>query len=56
MSGLARDAKYYGDRLVYELLETNGWIRYHAAHCGCVQDRLTGHAGSIVLPRGKTGS
>lgn len=57
MSGFARDTKHYGDRLVYEPLESK-WSRYHAMHCGCGQDWLTAHAvpaGFTVLPRGKTG-
>ncbi|MFJ9845872.1 hypothetical protein ACIRYZ_36605 [Kitasatospora sp. NPDC101155] len=57
MSGFARDTKYYGDRLVYEPLESK-WSRYHATHCGCGQDWLEAHAipaGFTVLPRGKTG-
>ncbi|MFG2563067.1 hypothetical protein [Streptomyces sp. NPDC048496] len=57
MSGFARDTKYYGDRLVYEPLESK-WSRYHATHCDCGQDWLTAHAvpaGFTVLPRGKTG-
>ncbi|MGW6570059.1 hypothetical protein [Streptomyces sp. NPDC054975] len=57
MSGFARDPKYYGDRLVYEPLESK-WSRYHNTHCGCGQDWLTAHAipaGFTVIPRGKTG-
>ncbi|MFG2334302.1 hypothetical protein ACGFMM_32525 [Streptomyces sp. NPDC048604] len=57
MSGFARDPKYYGDRLVYEPLESK-WSRYHATHCGCGQDWLTAHvipAGFTVIPRGKSG-
>ncbi|WP_232542629.1 hypothetical protein [Streptomyces sp. QHH-9511] len=57
MSGFARDPKYYGDRLVYEPLESK-WSRYHATHCGCGQDWLTAHAipaGFTVIPRGRTG-
>ncbi|WOX19922.1 hypothetical protein [Streptomyces solicathayae] len=57
MSGFARDPQYYGDRLVYEPLESK-WSRYHATHCGCGQDWLTAHAipaGFTVIPRGKTG-
>lgn len=57
MSGFARDTKYYGDRLVYEPLDSK-WRRYHATHCGCGQDWLTAHAlpaGFTVLPRGRTG-
>ncbi|MFI2189079.1 hypothetical protein [Streptomyces sioyaensis] len=57
MSGFTRDTKYYGDRLVYEPLESK-WGRYHATHCGCGEDWLTAHAipaGFTVLPRGKTG-
>jgi hypothetical protein len=57
VSGFARDTKYYGDRLVYEPLESK-WSRYHATHCGCGQDWLTAHAipaGFTVLPRGQTG-
>ncbi|WP_344358168.1 hypothetical protein [Streptomyces gobitricini] len=57
MSGFTRDTKYYGDRLVYEPLESE-WSRYHANHCGCGQDWLTAHAvpaGFQVLPRGRTG-
>lgn len=57
MSGFARDTKYYGDRLVYEPLESK-WSRYHARHCGCGQDWLEAHvipAGFTVLPRGRTG-
>lgn len=57
MSGFVRDAKYYGDRLVYEPLESK-WGRYHATHCGCGQEWLTAHAipaGFTVLPRGNTG-
>ncbi|MET9436908.1 hypothetical protein [Streptomyces sp. NPDC006551] len=57
MSGFARDPKYYGDRLVYEPLESK-WSRYHATHCGCGQDWLTAHAipaGFTIIPRGKTG-
>lgn len=56
MSGFVRDTKYYGDRLVYEPLESK-WSRYHATHCGCGQDWLTAHAipaGFTVLPRGRT--
>ncbi|MFD3421022.1 hypothetical protein [Streptomyces decoyicus] len=34
MSGFTRDTKYYGDRLVYEPLESK-WGRYHATHCRC---------------------
>lgn len=57
MSGFARDPKHYGDRLVYEPLESK-WSRYHATHCGCGQDWLTAHAvpaGFTVIPRGKSG-
>ncbi|MET7606379.1 hypothetical protein [Streptomyces avermitilis] len=57
MSGFARDPKYYGDRLVYEPLESK-WSRYHATHCGCGQDWLEAHAipaGFTVIPRGKSG-
>ncbi len=57
MSGFTRDTKYYGDRLVYEPLESK-WSRYHATHCGCGQEWLTAHAipaGFEVLPRGTTG-
>ncbi|MFI8793108.1 hypothetical protein [Streptomyces sp. NPDC055105] len=57
MSGFARDTKYYGDRLVYEPLDSK-WARYHATHCGCGQDWLTAHAipaGFTVIPRGKSG-
>lgn len=57
MSGFARDTKYYGDRLVYEPLESK-WAGYHARHCGCGQDWLTAHvvpAGFTVIPRGKSG-
>ncbi|MEV7237849.1 hypothetical protein AB0N06_29020 [Streptomyces sp. NPDC051020] len=57
MSGFTRDTKYYGDRLVYEPLESK-WSRYHANHCGCGQDWLTAHAipaGFTVLRRGRTG-
>ncbi|MEU3565414.1 hypothetical protein [Kitasatospora sp. NPDC006786] len=57
MSGFTRDTKYYGDRLVYEPLESK-WGRYHATHCGCGQDWLEAHAipaGFTVLPRGRTG-
>ncbi|MFI6416145.1 hypothetical protein ACIBG6_01720 [Streptomyces sp. NPDC050842] len=57
MSGFARDPKYYGDRLVYEPLESK-WSRYHATHCGCGQDWLTAHAvpaGFTVIPRGRSG-
>ncbi|WP_326651624.1 MULTISPECIES: hypothetical protein [unclassified Streptomyces] len=57
MSGFTTDRKYYGDRLVYEPLESK-WGRYHATHCGCGQDWLTVHAvpaGFTVIPRGKTG-
>ncbi|WP_328398206.1 hypothetical protein OHS70_16610 [Streptomyces sp. NBC_00390] len=57
MSGFTRDTKDYGDRLVYEPLESK-WGRYHATHCGCGQDWLTVHpvpAGFTVIPRGKTG-
>ncbi len=57
MSGFARDPKYYGDRLVYEPLESK-WSRYHATHCGCGRDWLEAHAlpaGFTVIPRGKTG-
>jgi hypothetical protein len=32
MSGFTRDAKRYGDRLVYEALDSK-WDRYHRAHC-----------------------
>ncbi|WP_150136197.1 hypothetical protein [Streptomyces hyaluromycini] len=56
MSGFARDTKYYGDRLVYEPLQSK-WDRYHATHCGCGQD-LTAHAvpaGFTVIPRGTSG-
>ncbi|MGW4823366.1 hypothetical protein ACWEP4_31480 [Streptomyces sp. NPDC004227] len=49
MSGFARDTKYYGDRLVYEPLESK-WGRYHATHCGCGQDWLTARA----IPAGFT--
>ncbi|MEJ8655063.1 hypothetical protein [Streptomyces sp. MS1.AVA.4] len=57
MSGFARDTKYYGDRLVYEPLESK-WAGYHARHCGCGQDWITAHvvpAGFTVIPRGKSG-
>ncbi|MFJ1936634.1 hypothetical protein ACIOGZ_28730 [Kitasatospora sp. NPDC088160] len=57
MSGFIRDSKYYGDRLVYEPLESK-WRRYHATHCGCGGDWLEDHAvpaGFTVLPRGKSG-
>jgi hypothetical protein len=57
VSGFARDPKYYGDRLVYEPLESK-WSRYHANHCGCGRDWLEAHAvpaGFTVIPRGKTG-
>ncbi|MCW2880551.1 MAG: hypothetical protein JWQ95_4651 [Sphaerisporangium sp.] len=57
MSGFARDTKYYGDRLVYEPLESK-WRGYHAQHCGCGQDWLEAHAvpaGFTVIPRGRTG-
>lgn len=57
MSGFARDPKYYGDRLVYEPLESK-WSRYHATHCGCGRDWLEAHAipaGFTVIPRGKSG-
>lgn len=57
MSGFARDPKHYGDRLVYEPLETK-WRRYHANHCDCGQDWLTAHAipaGFTVIPRGNSG-
>lgn len=57
MSGFARDTKYYGDRLVYEPLESK-WAGYHARHCGCGQDWLTAHvvpAGFTVIPWGKSG-
>jgi hypothetical protein len=57
VSGFARDTRYYGDRLVYEPLESK-WGRYHAIRCGCGQDWLTAHAipaGFTILPRGKTG-
>ncbi|MET9878571.1 hypothetical protein ABZZ36_28640 [Actinacidiphila glaucinigra] len=56
MSGFTRDTKHYGDRLVYEPLDSK-WRRYHAMHCGCGQDWLAAHAipaGFTVLPRGKT--
>ncbi|QRP43038.1 hypothetical protein [Amycolatopsis sp. FDAARGOS 1241] len=33
MSGFTRDSKYYGDRLVYEVLDSK-WRRYHE-RCGC---------------------
>ncbi|GAA2638551.1 hypothetical protein GCM10009863_64270 [Streptomyces axinellae] len=57
VSGVERDAKYCGDRLVYAPLESK-WSRCHARHCGCGQDWLTAHAipaGFAVLPRGNTG-
>lgn len=57
MSGFTRDPRFYGDRLVYEPLESK-WRRYHGNHCGCGQDWVTAHAipaGFTVLPRGKTG-
>ncbi|MFJ9447202.1 hypothetical protein ACIRRH_35935 [Kitasatospora sp. NPDC101235] len=57
MSGFTRDTKYYGDRLVYEPLESK-WGRYHATHCGCGGDWLEAHAipaGFTVLPRGRSG-
>jgi hypothetical protein len=57
VSGFARDTKYYGDRLVYEPLDSK-WVRYHATHCGCGQDWLTAHAvpaGFTVIPRGTSG-
>lgn len=43
MSGFTRDTKHYGDRLVYEALESK-WGRYHATHCGCDRDWVTVHA------------
>ncbi|MEU9865203.1 hypothetical protein AB0D99_30490 [Streptomyces sp. NPDC047971] len=57
MSGFARDPKYYGNRLVYEPLESK-WRRYHANHCDCGQDWLTAHAvpaGFTVIARGNSG-
>lgn len=43
MSGSTRDPAYYGDRLVYEPLESK-WSRYHATHRGCGWDWLEAHA------------
>ncbi|MFE9574633.1 hypothetical protein ACFYMW_40055 [Streptomyces sp. NPDC006692] len=57
MSGFARDPKYYGDRLVYEPLDSK-WSRYHAQHCGCGENWLEAHAlpaGFTMIPRGRTG-
>lgn len=42
MSGFARDALHYGDKLVYEALQGK-WSRYHA-RCGCGQDWVQAHA------------
>ncbi len=53
VSGFTRDAKYYGDRLVYEALYSK-WDRYHS-HCGCGQDWVSVHAepaGFEVVRRG----
>ena len=53
VSGFTRDAKYYGDRLVYEALYSK-WDRYHS-HCGCGQDWVSTHAepaGFEVVRRG----
>ncbi|MFI6085627.1 hypothetical protein ACIBBB_32495 [Streptomyces sp. NPDC051217] len=52
-----RSTTIYGDRLVYEPLESK-WGRYHATHCGCGQDWLTAHAipaGSLSCRGAKTG-
>lgn len=54
MSGFTRDAKRYGDRLVYEALGSK-CDRYHAVHCGCREDWVTRHAvpaGFTVLREG----
>ncbi len=42
VSGFAGDPKYYGDRLLYEPLESK-WAGYHARHCGCGHDWLEAH-------------
>jgi hypothetical protein len=49
--------KYYGDRLMYEPLESK-WSRCHATHCGCCQGWLTHirHPRRVHRPtRGKPG-
>lgn len=54
MPGFLRDAKLYGDRLVYRAV-ANTWSGHHAAYCGCGQDWVSAHAipaGMSVLHEG----